>query len=155
MPDPGWRLERLPHGRVDFLAASGQRHEDVDVVRAFPLSHPDGLVAIVAADGSELAWIESLAALGDELAADLRAELAAREFLPLIARIDAVNDAEPAEWSVVTDRGPRRFRVAGSDDVSRPGDGSAVITDTHGVRYRIPSLAALDAASRRLFEKNL
>jgi hypothetical protein len=155
MPDPGWRLERLPHGRVDFLAASGQRHEDVDVVRAFPLSHPDGLVAIVAADGSELAWIESLAALGDERAADLRAELAAREFLPLIARIDAVNDAEPAEWSVVTDRGPRRFRVAGSDDVSRPGDGSAVIIDTHGVRYRIPSLAALDAASRRLFEKNL
>ena len=152
---PGWRLERLPHGRVDFVSATGERHEDVDIVRAFPLSHPDGLVAIVAADGAELAWVESLATVGADLAADLRAELAAREFLPLITRIDAVNDAEPAEWAVATDKGPRRFRVAGSDDVSRPGDGSAVITDTFGVRYRIPAVAALDATSRRLFEKNL
>ena len=45
--------------------------------------------------------------------------------------------------------------TTGSDDVVRPADGSAVITDTFGVRYRIPAIAALDPASRRLFEKNL
>lgn len=152
---PAWRIERLPHGRVDFVSATGVRHTDVDIVRAFPFTRPDGLVAIVADDGSELAWIDSLDEVGPALAAELRAELASREFLPVITRIDAVNDAEPAEWTVQTDRGPRRFRVAGSDDVDRPADGSAVITDTHGVRYRVPAIAALDAASRRLFEKNL
>jgi hypothetical protein len=154
-PPTTWRLERLPHGRVDFLSATGIRHSDVDIVRAFPFTRPDGLVAIVAEDGTELAWIDSLDEVGPALAAELRAELAAREFLPVISRIDAVNDAEPAEWTVHTDRGPRRFRVTGSDDVVRPADGSAVITDTFGVRYRIPAIAALDPASRRLFEKNL
>ncbi|MFM8282601.1 MAG: DUF1854 domain-containing protein [Planctomycetaceae bacterium] len=151
----GWRLERRAHGRVDFIAADGTRHDDVDIVRAFPFTRPDGLVAIVADDGSELAWVDSLDGVETTLAATLRAELAAREFLPVITRIDAVNDAEPAEWSVQTDRGPRRFRVTGGDDVDRSADGSAVVTDTFGVRYRIPAVAALDAASRRLFEKNL
>ncbi|MFZ4731183.1 MAG: DUF1854 domain-containing protein [Pirellulales bacterium] len=152
---PAWRLERLPHGRVDFVSAAGVRHPDVDIVRAFPFTRPEGLVAIVADDGNELAWIERLDEVGPGLAAELRAELAAREFLPVITRIDAVNDAEPAEWTVQTDRGPRRFRVTGSDDVDRPADGSAVVTDTFGVRYRIPAIAALDPGSRRLFEKNL
>jgi len=150
---PAWRIERLPHGRVDFVSATGVRHTDVDIVRAFPFTRPDGLVAIVADDGSELAWIDSLDEVGPALAAELRAELASREFLPVITRIDAVNDAEPAEWTVVTDRGRHRFRVAHADDIARQADGGVFITDTHGMRYRIPREAALDAASRRLLDR--
>jgi hypothetical protein len=83
----------------------------------------------------------------------LEEELAKREFLPAIERILTVSDGEPAEWSVVTDRGPHRFTVGHADDILRLPDGGAMITDTVGLRYAIPSIAHLDGRSRRFFER--
>ena len=149
----GWRLERHAHGRLDFIDAQGRRHANVDVLRAFPVSDPAGPAAIVAADGGELAWVESLSALAAPLRTILETELAQREFLPRIERIEAVSDGEPAEWTVVTDRGPHRFKVAHADDFVTQPDGSAFVTDSYGMRYAIPSIAALDPRSRRLLER--
>jgi hypothetical protein len=148
-----WRLERRPHGRLDFIDAQGRVHADVDVLRAFPISDPAGPVAIVGENDVELAWIDALGAVEPALRAALEAELSRREFLPLVERIEEVSDSEPAEWTVETDRGRRRFKVAHADDVLRLPDGGAVITDTYGVRYTIPSISRLDARSRRFFEK--
>jgi len=148
-----WRLERRPHGRLDFIDAQGRVHADVDVLRGFPISDPAGPVAIVGENDIELAWIDSLAAVEPGLRAALEAELSRREFLPLVERIEEVSDSEPAEWTVETDRGRRRFKVAHADDILRLPDGGAVITDTFGVRYTIPSLSRLDTRSRRFFEK--
>ena len=150
---PQWRLERRPHGRLDFLDAEGRRHADVDVLRAFPVSAATGPVAIVGDNDAELAWIESLAALEPGLRRLLDEELAKREFLPTIERIVSVSDGEPAEWSVDTDRGSHRFTVGHADDILRLPDGSAVVIDTFGLRYSIPSIARLDARSRRFFER--
>jgi hypothetical protein len=152
-PTIEWRLERRPHGRLDFIDAQGRVHTDVDVLRAFPISDPEGPVAIVGENDVELAWIDALAAVEPALRAALEAELSRREFLPLVERIEEVSDSEPAEWTVETDRGRRRFKVAHADDVLRLPDGGAVITDTYGVRYTIPSISRLDARSRRFFEK--
>ncbi len=149
----GWRLERHAHGRLDFVDAHGIRHANVDVLRAFPVSAPAGPAAIVAADGGELAWIESLSAVAAPLRMILETELAQREFLPRIEQIEAVSDGEPAEWTVVTDRGPHRFKVAHADDFVTQPDGSAFVTDSHGMRYSIPSIAALDPRSRRLLDR--
>lgn len=149
----GWRLERHDHGRLDLVDATGKRHSDVDVLRAFPVTAPAGPVAIIAADGGELAWVEALADQPAELRGLLERELAQREFLPVIERIEAVSDAEPSEWTVITDRGRHRFKVAHADDVARHADGGVFITDTFGMRYRIPREAALDPTSRRLLDK--
>jgi hypothetical protein len=149
----GWKLERHPHGRLDFVDTQGQRHANVDVLRAFPVSDPAGPAAIVAADGGELAWIESLSTVAAPLRTILETELAQREFLPRIERIEAVSDGEPAEWTVLTDRGPHRFKVAHADDFVAQPDGGAFVTDTFGMRYAIPSVAALDLRSRRLLER--
>jgi hypothetical protein len=149
----GWVLERHAHGRLAFVSAAGQRHDAVDVLRAFPITAPEGPVAVVASDGAELAWIPALSAVAPALRSMLEAELGEREFLPVIERIEAVSDGEPAEWSVVTDRGPQRFKVAAVDDITSDESGGAFVADTFGVRYRIPNVAALDARSRRLFEK--
>jgi hypothetical protein len=149
----GWRLERADHGRLDFIAADGSRHADVDVVRAFPVTAPTGPVSIVSTDGDELAWIDALAALDQPVRGLLEQALAQREFLPMIERIVAVSDGEPTEWSVVTDRGPRRFTVAHVEDIAYSPDGGAFITDNVGVRYRIASVAKLDGRSRRLLDR--
>jgi hypothetical protein len=150
---PDWTLERAEHGRLDFVAADGQRHADVDVLRGFPVSAAAGPVAIVAADGAELAWIDPLADLAPHLRSLLETELSQREFLPVIERIESVSDGEPMEWSVVTDRGLRRFTVAHIDDIVYAPDGSVSITDSVGVRYAIPQLSRLDSRSRRLLDR--
>ena len=51
--------------------------------------------------------------------------------------------------------GPHRFSVAHPDDVSRQPDGGVVLTDTDGIRHRIPPAAALDPRSQRLLERAL
>lgn len=148
----GWILERHAHGRLVFVAVDGTRHDDVDVLRAFPVSAAQGPVAIIGADGGELAWIDALAAVAEPLRTILERELAEREFLPVIERIEAIADSEPAEWTVTTDRGPHRFKVAHADDVVRQPDGAVFITDTDGVRYLVPRFDTLDAESRRLLD---
>ncbi len=149
----GWTLERRPDGRLDFITADGLRHENVDVLRAFPVSAPEGPVAIVASAGGELAWLDALGNADPALRTLVEREFAARELVPVIERIESVSDSEPAEWFVVTDRGPRSFKVRHADDIARPADGSATITDTVGMRYVIPEVARLDPQGRRLFEK--
>ena len=150
---PGWRLERASHGRLDFIDAAGQRHGDVDVLRAFPVSAPAGPVVIVASDGAELAWIDPLSDLDAPLRSLLETSLSQREFLPVIERVESVSDGEPMEWSVATDRGPRWFTVAHIDDIVYAPDGSVSITDSVGVRYAIPQLSQLDSRSRRLLDR--
>lgn len=148
----GWRLERRADGAVDFVAADGTRRDDVDLRRAFPLSAPRGGVAVIAAGGGELAWLDDLDAAGPALAALIGGVLAEREFVPVIERIEALAEGRPSEWSVVTDRGPHRFSVAHADDIVRQPDGALSITDAEGIRYRlVPS--ALDPRSRRLLDR--
>ncbi|MFM7033665.1 MAG: DUF1854 domain-containing protein [Planctomycetia bacterium] len=148
-----WRLERHAHGRLSLIDSAGVQHHNVDVLRGFPITAPRGSVAIVAADGTELAWIDSLESAPGPLREMLEQELSQREFLPVIERIETVSDGEPAEWSVMTDRGPRRFKVAHADDIARLPDDSAFVTDIDGIRYRIESLARLPLQDRRMIEK--
>ena len=150
-----WRLIPRPHGRLDYVDAAGAVHADVDLVRAFPITAPGGPVAIVARDGVELAWIDVLDGLAEPLRGEVLRELSSREFLPVIERIEAIADSDPAEWTVFTDRGPRAFQVASPDDVERLPDGSAFVVDVAGVRYRIDDMGALDPHSRRLLDRTM
>jgi hypothetical protein len=150
-----WRLEREPNGRLDLVDASGRRHADVDVLRAFPISDPAGAVAILGADGAELAWIDDCSSLPAAARRLVEAELAVRDFLPVIESIESITDGEPAHWQVRTDRGPRQFTTANADVIDRRRDGSIVITDTYGIRFLIRDRSALDSRSRRLLDKSL
>jgi hypothetical protein len=150
----GWRLEPRADGGLDFIAADGTRHDDVELRRAFPLSAPRAGVAVLArGSGSELAWVASLDDAAPAVATLIEAVLARREVVPLIERIESISEGRPAAWSVLTDRGPRRFSVGQAEDVIRQPDGAVSISDTEGDRYRIPRPATLDARSRRLLER--
>jgi hypothetical protein len=164
-PEPGaatasarapFQLTRDPWDRLVLTEPDGQQHVGVVPVRAFPIGYPRGWLVLCDAEGRELRCIEDPAALPQALRALLEAELARREFVPVIRRVRNVSSyLEPAEWEVETDRGPTRFVLRTEDDVRRLGPYRALILDAQGIRYLVPDTRELDAYGRRAVERYL
>jgi hypothetical protein len=142
------------NGDLVLITADGIRHAGVLVVRAFPLSFPQGPVAVLDAGGRELLWAESVEAFPSETRQLVANQLAAAEFLPRIEAIVSATRREPLVWDTLTDRGRHRFQLAATEAVIRHPDGSATVTDTAGICYLIPAVQQLDRRSRRLIEQS-
>jgi Domain of unknown function (DUF1854) len=153
---PTLRLHRDAHGRLVFTDPGGQQHAGVEPIRAFPISAPRTGIALCDAAGRELLWIECLDDLPPGPRATLEEALAQREFVPILQRVLSISaPAEPSEWDVETNRGRTRFILNSEDDVHRLDHRLAIIKDAQGLRYLIPDLRKLDAASRRFLERFL
>jgi hypothetical protein len=86
----------------------------------------------------------------------LAAELARREFIPLILGIlRVVQGGVSTQWFVKSDRGDTSFELTSEDNIRRMGSEGALLVDSHGIRYRIASLPQLDARSRRILRQFL
>lgn len=157
LPTPcSFELHQDAWGRLVLTDSQGRQHTGATAVRAFPLSSPRRGVSLLDADGRELVWIEDLDALPAGLQRQLEDYLERREFVPVISRVRSISAAvEPSEWDVETDRGRTRFQLNSEDDVHQLSDHSALVTDSHGIRYLIPDTRTLDPASRRLLERFL
>jgi len=152
----GMQLTRDAHGRLVLVLADGSHHTGVLPVRAFPLSDPDGALSLVGSDGRECAWIDRLADLPTEARTLLGEELARREFAPVIeALLEVTTFTTPSTWTVRTDRGTTTLVLKGEEDIRRLGGSALLVTDSHGVGYRIADARALDKRSRRLLERFL
>jgi hypothetical protein len=152
----GFQLSRDAHGRLVLVLADGSAHAGVVPVRAFPLSDPDGALSLVGPDGRECAWIDRLADLPSDQRTLLDAELARREFAPVIeALLEVSTFTTPSTWTVRTDRGTTTLVLKGEEDIRRLAGTALLVTDSHGVGYRIADARALDKRSRRLLERFL
>lgn len=155
-PGHAFRLHRAPSGRLVLTTASGEVHEGVVPVRAFPIAAPEEGFALVSAEGRELAWVDRLADLPGAARALVEEELAAREFMPEIRRLRGVSSfATPSAWDVETDRGDTTLVLGGEEDIRRLGQGALLIEDVHGIHYLIRDLQALDRGSRKLLDRFL
>jgi hypothetical protein len=151
-----FRLEHDAFGRLVLTMSDGTQHVGVHPVRGFPISDPQQGLALCLADGHELVWIDDLAEVPPPTRGVLEAELAQREFLPIIKRIFWVSlQTNPCQWEVDTDRGRTKFLLKSEDDVRRLENHRALVTDAHGVRYLIPDPESLDRHSRRILERYL
>ncbi len=143
-------------GRLEFVAADGETHDGVVPVRAFPIGAPDQGIALIDAQGRELAWIERLSDLPEGARALLATELARREFMPVIRRIVSVSSyATPSTWRVETDRGIASLILKGEEDIRRLAPPALLIADSHGIHFLIRDRRALDAQSRRFLDRFL
>ncbi len=151
-----YQLRRNAFGRLEFIGSDGEVHVGVVPVRAFPISAADDGVALVDPYGHELAWIDKLGDLPDELRTLVEAELAQREFMPVITRIVGVASfATPSTWQVETDRGPASFVLKGEEDIRRLTPPALLIADSHGIHFLIRDRSALDQHSRRILDRFL
>jgi hypothetical protein len=152
----GLKLHLDEWGRLVLTDAEGRQHVGVEAVRGFPISDPRYGIALVDPGGREHLWIESLDHLPESERSLLEEELSRREFLPILRRVLRVSGiAEPTVWHAETDRGSVRFTLSSEDDVRRLNGGQAMIIDSHGIRYLIRDVDALDATTRRILERYL
>jgi hypothetical protein len=153
-----FRLERNAFGKLVFSSPDETDvHEGVVPVRSFPIAAPDTGIALVSADGRELAWIDRLTDLPVATTrALIEEELTNREFLPEIRRIVHVSTfATPSTWEVETDRGVATLVLKGEEDIRRISHSTLLIADTHGVQFLIRDIQGLDGGSRKLLDRFL
>ena len=149
-------LARDAFGRLALTTAAGERHTGVVPVRAFPIQAPDEGVSLMTADGREVAWIPSLAALAPALRDLLTEELHGREFMPEIRAIRSVSSyATPSTWQVSTDRGDTSFVLRGEEDIRRIGQDTLLISDNHGIHFLLRDMHGLDRQSRKILDRFL
>jgi hypothetical protein len=149
-------LQRDALGRWVWTDAQGTRHEQVVVVRAYPVTAPDQGAGVMDAEGHELAWFDRLSEVQPDLQARLREAMQEREFLPEIQQLKSVSSlVTPSTWTVETDRGTTRFMLKGEEDIRRLTGRVLLINDADGVQYLIRDLAAMDRHSRKLLDRFL
>ena len=156
MSNANFQLQRNSYGRLVFTAENGDIHEGVTPVRAFPIAAPDEGLSLVNYEGHEVAWIENLADLPPAIGQLIEADLASREFVPEIERIEGVSSfACPSTWQLVTNRGKAELILKGEEDIRRLSQTRLLIADAHGIQFLIRDLSKLDRHSRKLLDRFL
>ena len=151
-----FQLKRHAAGQLVLINAGGDSHVGVVPVRAFPLAAPDEGISLVSTEGHEVAWIEQLQDLPAAMQTLLQEELALRDFVPEISRLQSVSTfGTPSVWTVETDRGVTSFILKGEEDIRRLGRNALLIAGSEGVQYSVRDMTALDRASRKLLERFL
>lgn len=151
-----FKLSRNLAGRLKFTSSDGTVYEGVYPARAFPISAPEEGLSLLNQAGHELAWINRLTDLPIEFQKLIEEELAQREFMPVIHRINHVSSfATPSTWDVQTDKGSTQLILKSEDQIWRLTATSLLITDSHGVNFIIQALDQLDKNSRKLLDRFL
>jgi hypothetical protein len=138
------------------LKTEGGEEIAVRPMRAFPLSDPEHLIALLDGDGHAVALIPDLTELPPGPRQLLEQELEKSYFLPALVRVlDITDDFGIQRWEVETDRGPRIFEVRGREDLRWLHPGHLIVRDADGNRYEIKRFDDLDTRSRLKIEDYL
>jgi hypothetical protein len=149
-------LSRNQAGRLLLTFKDGRAYEGVVPVRAFPLHAPEQFVAFMSVEGKEVAWVDELSACSQDMRDLITQEIASREMMPTIERIVSVSTlSTPSTWDIVTDRGATKLILKGEEDIRRLTGSTLIITDSHGLRFILPDMQALDKNSRRILDRFL
>ena len=148
------KIDRDTWGRLVVTLGDGTTHVGIEPIRCFPLSDPNKSIALLDMEGHELLTLPSLDSLDAASRKVVESELAAREFVPVIQRvISTSNPNPPCIWSVETDRGPTKFQLESEDDIRKLELHRVLIADANGIRYLIPDIQKLDAASQKIVRR--
>jgi len=149
-------LEYDAFGRLVLTTPDGRKRIGVAPVRAFPFSAPSECISFCDENGREVYFLAETEGLPAPVRDLLESDLAKREFIPVILKICSVSaGAEPTNWHVMTDRGETRFVLNNEDNIRRMGANGALVTDSHGVRFRIDDANELDVHSLRILRRYL
>ena len=151
-----FQLRRNSFGKLVFTSPDGEDVVGITPVRAFPIQAPTRGISLVRDGGKEVAWIDDLAAVPDEIRRLVTEELEGREFIPEILSIKSVSSfATPCTWYVKTDRGDTEFVLKVDEDIRRVGEASLLIADSHGINFLVRDMFKIDKGSRKILDRFL
>ena len=154
-----YSLRKDAFGNLDLVWSDEVVVERVTPVRAFPFSDPEHGFSLVDAESHEVLWLDSIKDLKAADRALVDDALAAREFMPVITRIDSVSSFNtPSTWQVETEQGKTQLVLKGEEHIRRingMGGNNLLISDNHGIQFLIKDVSQLDKHSRRLLDRFL
>lgn len=153
-------LEAVLPKKVDDLEAKTEdvyERQDLGRVffhRCFPFETPDEYISVLDKDGREHAMIRRLSDLPEEAQTIINNELNRKYLCPVIKKIDSLKEKLGYSfWKVKTDRGDTSFSMHDTyRNIARVGNGTLIITDVDGNRYRIDDVSKLDRKSFKKIE---
>jgi len=149
-----FNLEKDVFGNILLVLGNGQSHDQVRIIRAFPISDPENGFSIVNQDGHELVWFESFDQLNEENQRIAHASLEQIEFIPVISKINDLNTyALPSIWDIETDRGMTKLKLKTEQDIRRVSAEALLITDANGIQYLIKNRKTLDKFSKKVLDR--
>ncbi len=149
-----FNLEKDVFGNIRLVLGSGQSHDQVKIIRAFPISDPENGFSIVSQDGHELVWFESFNHLSEDNQQIVNSSLEQIEFIPVISKITNLNTyALPSIWDIETDRGITKLKLKAEQDIRRVSAEALLITDANGIQYLIKNRQALDKFSKKVLDR--
>ncbi|BDW10518.1 hypothetical protein PSHI8_06000 [Polynucleobacter sp. SHI8] len=149
-----FNLEKDTFGNIRLVLGDGQSHDQVRIIRAFPISDPENGFSIVNQDGHELVWFESFDQLSAENQHIARSSLEQIEFIPVISKITDLNTyALPSIWDIETDRGITKLKLKTEQDIRRVSAEALLITDANGIQYLIKNRKTLDKFSKKVLDR--
>lgn len=150
-------LHRRPDSLFLDCKIGDEEHQNVHLVRAFPLSKPFEMISIRDAENKEYGIIEVVADLDADSKKLAEDELDRRYFTPAITKINSLkNEASMWRFDVETTRGHSDFFVRNwRDNAHELTSGRWQITSVDGGRYEILNLDDLDDRSQILIEQLL
>ena len=151
-----FQLRRDAFGKLVLKTLDGEEHVGVIPVRAFPIQAPTRGISLVREGGKEVAWIDDLAGMPEQVRTLIQEDIAGREFIPEILTIKEVSSfATPCTWYVKTDRGDTEFVLKLDEDIRRIGEASLLVADSHGINFLVRDMYKIDKHSRKILDRFL
>ena len=151
-----FQLRRDSFGKLVITLESGEEHVGVIPVRAFPIQAPTKGISLVRDGGKEVAWIDDLLDVPEQIRNLVQEEIEGREFIPEILHIrDVSSFATPCTWFVKTDRGDTEFVLKVDEDIRRVGEASLLVADSHGINFLVRDMYRIDKHSRKILDRFL
>ncbi len=146
------------HGQISLEdKTQGILYHNVEVTLLFPLTKRRSYIQFNTQDEKEIGILRNMKRLDEASRDALTAELEKNYFIPSISKIHSIETKLGADsWHVETKKGDRSFEVTGKRrNIRFYPNGLVVIKDIDGNRYEIHDIAQLDAASRRILDREL
>ncbi|MCA1576692.1 MAG: DUF1854 domain-containing protein [Acidobacteria bacterium] len=152
------KLRFTKHGSSLQLTVDDEiPYADVEVIRLFPLSDPDGYLSVRDNENKEIGVLVRLAELNQQDRELIQERLERRYLMPIVQRVVNVEERfGTAEWEVETSRGKRKFTMRNlRENITQLTAYRCLLSDVDGNRYDVRDLRELDATSKSLLSRYL
>jgi len=141
------------YGDPQVTLPDGSVHQQIKIIRSFPLSDPNQFICLIDKEENEIGVIENIKDLkksGRKIVVD---QLEKAYYMPRIVRINSIDGRfGVTQWQVDTNFGPNQINLGSRMDVAPMDGGRVLIKDVDGNRYEIVNYNELDPKSHALLE---